>query len=106
MVDVVINQKYIDRIAKELIINTLDFINDDYNFTENGTASKEIKKMVKSKNIFLKKIKGLDLDDIKTKQIYDILKSVYIFYEIDEDLYYDIKNFLCNYNIYYSNNSL
>ena len=30
MCDVVIKQKYIDRIAKELIINILDFMNDDY----------------------------------------------------------------------------
>ena len=61
---------------------------------------KIFKKMVKSRNIFYKKIEGLNLNDIKTKQIYDILKSVYIHFEIDGDLYNDLKDFLRIYNIY------
>ena len=101
---VIIRKKDVDRLANKLITNIFEFMNDDYFFLENGSESEEMKKifkkMVKSRNIFLKKIGGLNINDIKTKQIYDILKSVYIYFEIDEDLYNELKAFLSIYETF------
>ena len=114
MSTLLIIQKYIDRVAREVLNNTLDFMKDDYFFTENGTESEEMKeilvKMVESRNIFVestkdiekKRIEGLYINDIEIKLIYDILKKVYIYFEINEDLYYDIKEFLEIYKTFYT----
>ena len=114
MSTLLIIQNYIERMAKKVFSNTFNFMSEDYNFEQNGTESEEMKKilknMVKSRNTFLentKKLKrnpigGIETSYLDIKQIYDILKKVYIFFEVDEDLFYDIKDFLEIYKTFYT----
>ena len=114
MSTLLIIQKYIKRISREVFNDTFKFMYENYNFEENGTESEEMKeilaKMVESRNSFLesnKKLKrnpieGIETSYLETKLIYDILKKVYIFFEVDEDLFYDIKDFLEIYKTFYT----
>ena len=114
MSTLLIIQKYIDRISREILNDTFKFMYENYNFEENGTESEEMKeilaKMVESRNSFLEStkdieqngIEGLVTNNLETKLIYDILKKVYIFFEVDEDLFYDIKDFLEIYKTFYT----
>ena len=114
MSTLLIIQNYIERMAKKVFSNTFKFMSEDYNFEENGTESEEMKeilaKMVESRNSFLEStkdieqngIEGLVTNNLETKLIYDILKKVYIFFEVDEDLFYDIKDFLEIYKTFYT----
>ena len=114
MSTLLIIQKYIDRISREILNDTFKFMYENYNFEENGTESEEMKeilaKMIESRNSFLESnkkfkknpIEGIETSYLETKLIYDILKKVYIFFEVDEDLFYDIKDFLEIYKTFYT----
>ena len=86
MTAIIIKQKDIKRLGKELIKEMNDFLHDEYILSESEEMKKEQEKFLE--NLAMKG------DGIDTEGIYHTLNSLNLNMEINEDLYFKTKAFL------------
>ena len=87
MAAVIITQKDVNRLAKELLKEIFDFLHDEYilsTFEEMKEEQKKFLKNLAQNNINLEFVK----DDIDTERIYEVMDDFELDMEIDEDSYF------------------